>query len=64
MSRPGPVPTSIGKDDAPVTDKRRASRIVVNAPALVESIGQPPANLHPNLAAVYERVAAAGAAPA
>ncbi len=63
MSRPGPVPTSIGKDDAPVTDKRRASRIVVNAPALVESIGQPPANLHPNLAAVYERVAAAGAAP-
>jgi hypothetical protein len=38
------------------TDNRRARRIVVNVPAVVESIGQPPVSLHPNLAAVYSRV--------
>jgi hypothetical protein len=37
-------------------DNRRARRIVVNVPAVVESIGQPPVSLHPNLAAVYSRV--------
>jgi hypothetical protein len=38
------------------TDHRRAGRILVNAPAIVESIGQVPIKLHPNLAAVYRRV--------
>jgi hypothetical protein len=37
-------------------DHRRARRIVVNAPAVVESIGQPDVELHPNLAAVYSRI--------
>src|SRR5687768_16671030 len=37
-------------------DNRRARRIVVNVPAVVESIGQPAVSLHPNLAAVYSRV--------
>jgi hypothetical protein len=37
---------------------RRAARLVVNAPAIVESIGQGPMNLHPNLAAVFRRVQA------
>jgi len=37
-------------------DNRRARRILVNAPAVIESIGQPAVNLHPNLAAVYARV--------
>lgn len=35
---------------------RRAARLVVNAPAIVESIGQGPMQLHPNLAAVFRRV--------
>jgi hypothetical protein len=39
-------------------DNRRARRIVVNAPAVVESIGQPAVDLHPNLAAVYSRITA------
>lgn len=39
-------------------DNRRARRIVVNAPAVVESIGQPAVDLHPNLAAVYQRITA------
>ncbi len=39
-------------------DNRRARRIVVNAPAVVESIGQPSVDLHPNLAAVYSRITA------
>ena len=39
-------------------DLRRARRIVVNAPAVVESIGQPSVDLHPHLAAVYTRVGA------
>ena len=37
-------------------DNRRARRIVVNVPAVIESIGQPSVDLHPNLAAVYARV--------
>ncbi len=37
-------------------DHRRAPRLVVNAPAVVESIGQPSMELHPNLAAVFRRV--------
>ena len=39
-------------------DNRRARRIVVNAPAVVESIGQPNVDLHPNLAQVYSRITA------
>ena len=35
---------------------RRAPRLVVNAPAVVESIGQAPMQLHPNLAQVFRRV--------
>ena len=35
---------------------RRAARLVINAPAIVESIGQGPIQLHPNLAAVFRRV--------
>jgi hypothetical protein len=41
-----------------VSENRRARRFVVNVPAVVESIGQPDVKLHPNLAAVYERVEA------
>ncbi|HET9620624.1 MAG TPA: PilZ domain-containing protein [Kofleriaceae bacterium] len=37
---------------------RRAQRLVINAPAIVESIGQGPMQLHPNLAAVFRRVEA------
>ncbi|MBX3159994.1 MAG: PilZ domain-containing protein [Deltaproteobacteria bacterium] len=37
-------------------EHRRAVRLVVNAPAVVESIGQVPMTLHPNLAAVFRRV--------
>ncbi|MEO8702581.1 MAG: PilZ domain-containing protein [Kofleriaceae bacterium] len=37
-------------------EQRRAARLVVNAPAVVESIGQVPMTLHPNLAAVFRRV--------
>lgn len=39
-----------------MTDARRAPRLVVNAPAFVESIGQVPMQLHPTLAAVFRRV--------
>jgi len=35
---------------------RRAARLVINAPAIVESIGQGTMQLHPNLAAVFRRV--------
>ena len=38
------------------SEHRRAARLVVNAPAIVESIGQPMMQLHPNLAAVFRRV--------
>ena len=39
-------------------DARRAPRLVVNAPAIIESIGQAPMQLHPNLARVFRRVEA------
>jgi PilZ domain-containing protein len=39
-----------------MTELRRAARLVINAPAIVESIGQGPMQLHPNLAAVFRRV--------
>jgi hypothetical protein len=42
------------------SDHRRAARLVVNAPAVIESIGQVPMTLHPNLAAVFRRVDADG----
>src|SRR5262245_47026394 len=38
------------------SDNRRAPRLVVNAPAVVESIGQAAIQLHPNLARVFRRV--------
>jgi hypothetical protein len=38
------------------SDSRRAGRVIVNAPAIIESIGQTAMTLHPNLAAVYRRV--------
>jgi hypothetical protein len=41
-----------------MSELRRAARLVVNAPAIVESIGQGPMQLHPNLAAVFRRVQA------
>ena len=44
-----------------MSEHRRAARLVVNAPAVVESIGQVPMSLHPNLAAVFKRVDADGA---
>ena len=43
-----------------MADHRRAARLVVNSPAIVESIGQVPMTLHPNLAAVFKRVEADG----
>ncbi len=39
-----------------MSEHRRAQRLVVNSPAVVESIGQVPMTLHPNLAAVFRRV--------
>ena len=41
-----------------MSELRRAARLVVNAPAIVESIGQGQIQLHPNLAAVFRRVEA------
>jgi hypothetical protein len=41
-----------------MSDARRAPRLVINAPAVIESIGQVPMHLHPNLARVFRRVAA------
>jgi len=38
------------------SDVRRAPRLVVNAAAVVESIGQVQMQLHPNLARVFRRV--------
>ena len=43
-----------------MSEQRRAARLVVNAPAIVESIGQVPMSLHPNLSAVFKRVDADG----
>ena len=37
-------------------EQRRALRIAVNIPTLVEPVGQPDVRLHDNLAAVYHRV--------
>ena len=42
------------------SEHRRAARLVVNSPVVVESIGQVPITLHPNLAAVFKRVEAEG----
>ncbi|MBA3453943.1 MAG: hypothetical protein H0T42_12685, partial [Deltaproteobacteria bacterium] len=42
------------------SEQRRAARLVVNAPGIIESIGQVPMTLHPNLAAVFRRVEADG----
>jgi hypothetical protein len=39
-----------------MSEQRRAQRLVVNAPAVIESIGQVPMFLHPNLQAVFRRV--------
>jgi hypothetical protein len=39
-----------------MSDSRRAPRLVVNAPAVVESIGQASMALHPNLQRVFKRV--------
>src|ERR1700733_737335 len=39
-----------------MSDIRRAPRLVVNAPAVIESIGQGAMQLHPNLARVFRRV--------
>jgi hypothetical protein len=39
-----------------MSDIRRAPRLVVNAPAVIESIGQGSMQLHPNLAKVFRRV--------
>lgn len=41
-----------------MSELRRAARLVINAPAIVESIGQGTMQLHPNLAAVFRRVEA------
>jgi hypothetical protein len=39
-----------------MSEARRAPRLIVNAPAVIESIGQPAPQLHPNLAKVFRRV--------
>lgn len=39
-----------------MSDIRRAPRLVVNAPAVVESIGQGSMQLHPNVAKVFRRI--------
>jgi hypothetical protein len=41
-----------------MSELRRAARLVLNAPAIVESIGQGAMQLHPDLAAVFRRVEA------
>ncbi len=38
------------------TDNRNATRVALNVPILIESIGQPTMELHPALADVYTRV--------
>ena len=37
-------------------EKRRALRVLLNCPALIEPVKMPSVDLHENLAAVYERV--------
>ena len=44
--------------DAKIPERRRARRIIVNVPATVEPLGETKVDLHPELAKVYERVAA------
>lgn len=39
-----------------MADARRAPRLVVNAPAVIESVGHNAMALHPNLAKVFRRV--------
>jgi hypothetical protein len=39
------------------SEKRRARRVGVNIPTVIEVVGRPDVELHPNLARVYERVA-------
>src|SRR5262245_11632954 len=39
-----------------MSEKRQAPRLVMNTPCVVEVVGQREAQLHPALAAVYERV--------
>ena len=39
-------------------EQRREARLILNVPTVVEPIAQPSATLHPELARVYERVAA------
>jgi hypothetical protein len=41
-----------------MSDTRHAPRLVVNAPAVVESIGQGSMQLHPNIAKVFRRIEA------
>ncbi|MEO6772143.1 MAG: PilZ domain-containing protein [Kofleriaceae bacterium] len=41
-----------------MSEPRRAPRLVINAPAVIESIGQASMQLHPNLARVFRRVEA------
>lgn len=41
-----------------MNEKRRAQRIVLNTPTLIEAVAQPSIKLHDNLANVYERVEA------
>ncbi len=38
------------------TEQRNATRVALNTPILIESIGQPEMHLHPSLASVYTRV--------
>src|SRR5258706_11920086 len=38
------------------SEARRAPRLVINAPCVIESIGQASMSLHPNLARVFRRV--------
>jgi len=40
------------------SELRRARRVVLNAPAIIEPVGQGGVELHPTLAAVYSRVEA------
>jgi hypothetical protein len=41
------------------SEQRRALRLLVDVPVVVESIGQPALALHPNLDRIYQRVSAA-----
>lgn len=43
-------------DNKNAGDRRRARRVIINAPVVVEAIGQPAVTLPDELAAVYERV--------